>query len=192
MSTLWGVRSHLRLLALVCAALLAPASASAQSTDPEAGSPSGSIYEIPLEGARSDAAPGGTRGKGSSPIRSENGFGSSSTVPGTGEATAGDGTDPVVGGSGSAAPDETGATGEGTSGGGATGGGATGGGASGSGAGPTESDIAEGGQSREQGAIVRQATGTSPSVPRALLLIGLGLLVAAGLAAGVRLANRRG
>jgi hypothetical protein len=66
-----------------------PASAAAQAS-----SPSGSVYQIPLESARSDAAPehsSGTSGGKSSnaqasdpdgPYRSENNFGSSSEVPG--------------------------------------------------------------------------------------------------------------
>jgi hypothetical protein len=84
------------LLAAVLAVAALPAAARAQSpgaNDPEAGSPSGAIYEIPLDTARGDAAPrsggsgdaappaGGT-GAPDSPIRSENGFGSSSQVPG--------------------------------------------------------------------------------------------------------------
>jgi len=93
-------------LTTVLVALVPAASpAVAQTGDPAAGSPSGVIYEIPLDNARLDAAPrrrggngGGSGGDGSgdgqgtagsesqggtvSPIRSENGFGSSSTVPG--------------------------------------------------------------------------------------------------------------
>src|SRR3954468_21160330 len=103
---------------LLAAALALPRSAPAQTGDPAEGSPSGVIYEIPLDNARHDAAPSGRRhGRGSgqgaggagagggggagraggaggaggaaggaggtvSPIRSENGFGSSSAVPG--------------------------------------------------------------------------------------------------------------
>jgi hypothetical protein len=127
-------------LAALVAALLLPTTASAQSSDPEEGSPPGVIYEIPVESGRDDAAPsrgdrgsqrGGSRGSGrsggsglgggrggsgsgggsgstgdsgggdagvgssssgssggdgidrdGSPLRSENGFGSSSRVPG--------------------------------------------------------------------------------------------------------------
>ena len=55
--------------------------------DPEAGSPSGFVYELPADTAREDAAPvgaGGSGGSGSSrvPIHSDNGFGTSSQVPG--------------------------------------------------------------------------------------------------------------
>jgi len=91
--------------AAVTALLLLPAGADAQgsaapASDPEAGSPSGTVYELPLDRGRKDAAPrnrsrrqgarrpgdatgGNTAGGGTdSPIRSENNFGSSSQVPG--------------------------------------------------------------------------------------------------------------
>ncbi len=43
-----------------------------------------------------------------------------------------------------------------------------------------------------QGTVVKQsASGASPSVSRAVLLLGLGVLVAAGLAGAARLAARR-
>jgi hypothetical protein len=74
----------------------APASSLAQAlpSDPEADSPSGVVYELPVDRARKDAAPrgespadksetgggGGTSSAGS--IRSENNFGTSSEVPG--------------------------------------------------------------------------------------------------------------
>lgn len=64
-------------------------------TDPKAASPAGVIYQIPLNSARRNAAPvlpggshgggpGGGSGSGANPssIHSENGFGSSSNVPG--------------------------------------------------------------------------------------------------------------
>jgi hypothetical protein len=94
---------------LLAVAGIAPGAALAQATDPDADSPSGVIYEIPLESARDDAAPrgggsGGTQagnGDGGTPassvpaegldessIHSENGFGSSSDVPGASEAGA--------------------------------------------------------------------------------------------------------
>jgi hypothetical protein len=79
----------------LAAALLLPAGAAGQSSsDPEATSPSGTIYQIPLDTARGEAAPrhapsgdgGGGGGSGSaqggSNYRSENNFGSSSEVPG--------------------------------------------------------------------------------------------------------------
>jgi hypothetical protein len=81
--------------ACLAAAFLLPAGASAQSSsDPEATSPSGAIYEIPLDTARQQAAPrpspsgdgaGGSgvqSSQGGSTFRSENNFGSSNEVPG--------------------------------------------------------------------------------------------------------------
>jgi hypothetical protein len=74
--------------------LATPAAAqTALPTDPSVESAPGAVYQLPLDSARGDAAPGatvrsggskqipGTR-KRSSAIRSENGFGSSSSVPG--------------------------------------------------------------------------------------------------------------
>src|SRR4051812_27286763 len=90
-------------LVVLALGLVSPAAAAAQSGDPAEGSPSGVIYEIPLDHARQDAAPtrkanraggsgGGTStgadGGAASPIRSENGFGSSSKVPGATSGTA--------------------------------------------------------------------------------------------------------
>jgi hypothetical protein len=77
---------------------LLPSGAAAQSSlpsDPEADSPSGVIYEIPLERARKDAAPrqpgGGASGEDEeTSIRSENNFGSSSEVPGVADAETGE------------------------------------------------------------------------------------------------------
>jgi hypothetical protein len=72
----------------------AAAGGNAVQTDPSANSPAGVIYQIPLDNARRDAAPvlpvGSHGGPGSgvsgssepSSIHSENGFGSSSKVPG--------------------------------------------------------------------------------------------------------------
>lgn len=74
-----------------------PAPAPAQdpaANDPDAASPPGQVYRLPLEDARGDAAPrrrtprsgeGGERRTNPAPepgLRSENGFGSSSRVPG--------------------------------------------------------------------------------------------------------------
>ncbi len=89
---------------LIIGLMLVPGSASAQAlpSDPPVGSPSGTIYQLPLDTARRDAAPKRparkspattTRAGGSgrtdgattttpSALRSENGFGSSSVVPG--------------------------------------------------------------------------------------------------------------
>lgn len=101
--------------AAVTVLVLIPAGASAQdseapASDPEADSPSGTVYELPLDRGRKDAAPrkrprrnaakrpvvGSRRGPAptrtgdggggtDSPIRSENNFGSSSQVPGVDE-----------------------------------------------------------------------------------------------------------
>jgi hypothetical protein len=81
--------------ACLAAAFLLPAGASAQSSsDPEATSPSGTIYEIPLDTARQQAAPrrspsgdgagesGVQSSQEGSTFRSENNFGSSNEVPG--------------------------------------------------------------------------------------------------------------
>jgi hypothetical protein len=117
---------------------LAPSGAAAQShaapSDPEANSPSGAVYELPLDRARKDAAPrrggGGNRsngqGSGGDParsdtsIRSENNFGSSSQVPGV---SSGEGDDDGSGaGSGSGGSNGSGGSGSGGSGSGGDGG----------------------------------------------------------------------
>ena len=96
---LLGVRSIPVAIALSIAVLLpagAPAQPSQLPSDPEANSPSGVVYELPVDRGRKDAAPreparrgspggeAGTRPDGREPtsIRSENNFGSSSVVPG--------------------------------------------------------------------------------------------------------------
>lgn len=85
--------------------------------DPDAGTPAGAIYQLPLDQARVDAAPrrtaarpsrtgdgdSGASGAGgsqtritptpASALRSENGFGSSSVVPGTGATGSATGSD---------------------------------------------------------------------------------------------------
>jgi cobalamin biosynthesis Mg chelatase CobN len=79
------------LVGLVCVAALMPATAHGQdpgANDPDADSPSGAIYEIPLDSARKDAAPRPSPDEAApdpSSLHSENGFGSSSTVPGVDE-----------------------------------------------------------------------------------------------------------
>ncbi len=57
---------------------IAPGAALAQATDPDADSPSGVIYEIPLESARDDAAP---RGGGSGGTQAGNGEGGTPASP---------------------------------------------------------------------------------------------------------------
>ena len=85
--------TYVGLLTLIIAVGAPSAGANAQppASDPDADSPSGTIYQLPLDTARQDAVPptsgqppasGGGTPSGSA-IRSENGFSSSSTVPGT-------------------------------------------------------------------------------------------------------------
>jgi hypothetical protein len=165
--TLFGV-------ALCGLALMVSSPALAQSNDPTANdpsadSPSGTIYEIPLDDGRADAAPrttGGDAGSGapSSSIRSANGFSSSSQVPGTAD------------------------TGGASASGSASGGGSRSGGTAGSGS--TKRGSSAPGEAQATPAIVRQAAGGG-SLARSTLLIVLGLLVAAGLAAGAHFALRR-
>jgi hypothetical protein len=90
-------------VSLVAGAMLVPAATAQTTDDPAAGSPPRAVYQIPLESARSDAAPrkrseetapsagggnagGGNDGSGGSSsgsvYRSANDFGSSSKVPG--------------------------------------------------------------------------------------------------------------
>lgn len=67
--------------------------------DPQASSPAGAVYEIPLQTARDFGSPGGSGHTGGGPggggvlpkdsaIKSENGYGSSSQVPGLSASTA--------------------------------------------------------------------------------------------------------
>lgn len=105
------LRRYLSICGLLVASLLLHAAAAYGAPgDPERGSPSEGIYELPLEKGREDAAPGsggttapegggggesggktspGSEGGGeeepSSNYRSENNFGSSSEVPGAGD-----------------------------------------------------------------------------------------------------------
>jgi len=93
----------MKLAVLVAVLVAAPAplaSAQEPTTDPDAATPAGAIYQLPLDQARADAAPrrpaaGSTNAAGASgsagsqrravptsALRSENGFGSSSVVPG--------------------------------------------------------------------------------------------------------------
>ena len=148
-------------------------------TDPDFGSPAGALYEIPLERGRGDAAPlpggGGTGAAAApqgaapaSPIRSENGFGSSSTVPGAPSGDTADGDAPSDGGGGRRSDG-----GQSTDGGDDRGGGR-----------PSASG---GGTPAVQAAA---ATG-SVSVSRSLLLLGLGAAVALMLALAARWAASR-
>jgi hypothetical protein len=183
-------------IAIVLCALAAavPGTASAQSNDPEAGSPSGTIYEIPLDNARKDAAPrhagsqgGATSGGSVSPIHSDNGFGSSSTVPGTGGTTTASAQNSASsqssGSGGSSGSRSSKGSGD------AAGGGSAGGGKSRTSGKPKPS--ANESQIPVAGVVREAAAGGSSSLWRSVLLLVLGVVVAAGLAAGVRVASRR-
>lgn len=68
---------------VLLAGLALPAGTNGQQADPPSDTPSGAIYEIPLERGRDDAKPlGGNSTERSSRYRSDNNFGSSSEVPG--------------------------------------------------------------------------------------------------------------
>jgi hypothetical protein len=177
------VARHVVGLAALSVALALPASASAQSGDPAEGSPSGVIYEIPLDNARKDAAPtrktsGGQGGGTVSPIRSENGFGSSSTVPGAAsEAVAA-----TAAGSGKpkSKKSKSGASGSGRPGSGGSGG--SGGEGTGGAAAPSTSTQSINGAG---------TAAVTPSKSRAYLLLVLALAVAAGLGIAGRYVARR-
>ena len=93
-----GVRAGGFTGVLIVVVALLPAASVAQApprTDPSGDSPSGTVYDIPFEDAREDGAPrepkqpsddgAGTsspRSSTDSSIKTENGFGSSSAVPG--------------------------------------------------------------------------------------------------------------
>jgi hypothetical protein len=168
-------------LVALALAVVSPASAAAQSGDPAQDSPSGVIYEIPLDDARQDAAPGrgsgggasagseGAQGGTVSSIHSENGFGSSSTVPGA----------------------AAGAVAKRTSGGKRDKGGGGKRAKSGSGAGETQPDGRTPAAAAESIGAPRSAA-VAPSKARAYLLLLLALAVAAGLGvAGRYMARRR-
>lgn len=142
-------RRRLRLVYLLGSLLALSASlhaptAYAASGDPPAGSPSGAVYELPLQQGRADAAPKGGGGTGSggnaggretgesgSLYRTENNFGSSSQVPGAPGSGGGGGAS--GGGAGASGAGGTGASGgSSSSAGGSAGGGASGGSALGS------------------------------------------------------------
>jgi hypothetical protein len=163
-------------------ALMPSGFASAQSDDPDADSPSGVIYEIPLDNARKDAAPARLRNGAArataptgsvSPIRSENGFGSSANVPGA-----------VVGGSRAKKARSR-------NGGDDDRGGAASGTAAGKGAQrPAGTPGSAAGAAAETLGRTRTASVT-PSKSRTYLLLALALLVAAGLGLAGRYGTRR-
>jgi hypothetical protein len=183
-------------------AMAVPAGAGAQSNDPEAGSPSGTIYEIPLDDARKDAAPrhggshGGTASGGSaSPIHSDNGFGSSSTVPGTSGTTTAS-TQSAQSQSSGGAGGSGGSGGSGSNGSGSRGGSGAGGSGGSQGGGKSHTSKKPKASANESqipvaGVVREAAAGGSPSLWRSGLLVLLGILVAAGLATAARVASRR-
>ena len=179
-----------------------------EPTDPEAGSPAGVIYEIPIDTARLDAAPRGRggdagRGRGSrpgtdrglrSPIRSENNFGTSSQIPGA-EGSSGDGEGAASGSGGGA--DGTPAGGRSGEGDGAR----TNGSGHGAGAAGGDGEVAGGAGSGSAGAGSGGGDGAGLSSPSALSPGGvspeaglglLGLVVLFGGYAGLLAARRAG
>ena len=179
---------------LVCAlAGAVPGTAAAQSNDPSPDSPSGKVYELPFDSARKDAAPrhngsGAPSGGPVSSIHSDNGFGSSSTVPGTTGATGGTASEQNPASSQSSGGGSTSSQGSGGSG-GKSGGGKGGGGSSRT----SKKPPAAAGESQipVAGVVREAAAGGSPSLWRSGLLLALGVLVAAGLAIAARVASRR-
>jgi hypothetical protein len=175
--------------------------AQAASTDPAAGSPAGTIYQLPLDNARLDAAPpqtahespaqaapgssGGTTGPSSraptSALRSENGFGSSGTVPGTSGATGAG----ITGRNG----ERTGARGSG----GASGAGKSGTGGAGGSGGAGASGAAGGiGGIHGSAPVTQTSTNVSADNPSDLGVYGLlAFVLVAGAAAGLMTRGRR-
>jgi hypothetical protein len=197
------MRFRLDVTAGIWLALLAGVPAGAQAADPiepRSGSPAGYVYEIPLEGARRDAAPrkpatgkpvttpsggGGTSTAPAAPdpdraaIHSENGFGSSSVVPGAAAAAvaAGRGKD----GDGDGSGDGGGSAAGGGSGSGSGGSGGATGGDSGagdtSGGGTSVAPAVEGVDTINTGSLV----GGTDSAFTPLLVLALAVLAGAAL-----------
>lgn len=185
---------------LIVGSLLLPGTSWAQgaSTDPDATSPAGSVYRLPLDSARNDAAPkrraptgsGPSQGTGSagrdrdrdasrpsSAIRSENGFGSSTSVPGT---SGGDARDDGGG--------SQGAGGSGTS----SGSGGSGSGGSGGGSGAGSGSAGEGTAAANDPAQTVSTRAEVDSGPSSVLTYGLlALVLAAGVAGGLVTRMRR-
>ena len=188
-------------LALLCAAVLlvVPATAAAQERDPDADSPSGQVYAIPLETARGDAAPRG--GKGSA-----GGSGDSSTSSGGGQSSTGGG-DVSSGTDGTTDGGEASGLTSGSGGGSGSTGGSGSSGGSGSG---EEGGSGSGGETPETSAIRSEnGFGSSSRVPgldgnptvalnavsdpsgsRVYGLLLLGVLLAAGVGLASRSARR--
>jgi hypothetical protein len=148
--------------------------------DPQANSPAGTIYAIPLDTARQDAAPHPRRGSSSGSGRSSSKAGALGAVGSGGSGGSGGGG--ASGGGGSAGSGGSGASGSASSGGGASGGGASGsassgggvsGGSSGGGGSGGSSVLVPGGQ---PGSLIHSSNGfgSSSKVP------GLGAPASAG------------
>lgn len=158
------------------------------SPDPTRGSPSGTIYEIPVDSGRHDAAPrpkdshgdqptGGTTtpasggdaaapdAQGDSPIHSDNGFGTSSVVPGaTSPATPGAQKKSKQAGTAKRRADKRKQ-------------------------GTKQRDVSE--SQIPAGQKVTASAGSSPSLPRSYLLLALGVALGIVLAVAARLASRQ-
>jgi hypothetical protein len=160
---------------------VAPSGAAGLPSDPSPDSPSGTVYALPLDSARRDAAPRTAPGQGGrshtgetnseqagydSAIRSENNFGSSSDVPGvgaTGAGSAASGAEPATSGAAAAQDRRSGGS---------------------SAQSQTGSDTAGGadGDVRFSNASSTDE-GSGPSEPAVLALLGAVVLVGAGLGA---------
>jgi hypothetical protein len=186
-------------LATLALTLGAPAAALAQdpgANDPSAGTPAGTIYQIPLDTARHDAAPrpkgGSSTSGGGSPLRSENDFGSSSQVPGAGSGS-GSGSGGTPAATATAIPVATATASAGKS--------AASGSAkarkqrssSGSAAAQSQDGSAAGTKAGAGGreALIRPLSTGGPSSARVYLLIIIAAAVAVALGAVARLAARR-
>jgi hypothetical protein len=153
--------------------------------DPQASSPAGAVYEIPLQTARDFGSPGGGAhaGGGSggggvlpkgSAIKSENGYGSSSQVPGLSASTAKAETAKVRSGGGSS-------TGKRASGGSSASGSGSGGSATG-----TQGDTSDSTGAHAPQAPTISARNASSDAPSLTGTYGLVLLIAlGGAAAGI-------
>ncbi|HEX3173433.1 MAG TPA: hypothetical protein VHQ43_04345 [Solirubrobacterales bacterium] len=165
---------HLLGSLLLLTASLHPGTAYSAPGDPPTGSPSGSVYQLPLQQGRADAAPksgggtgapesaggagGGQEGDGSL-YRTENNFGSSSEVPGAA----------AIGGAGGGS-----GGGSGSAGGGPTGSG-PGGGAAGAAASNGSGKSGDGGDATPAGQI---SDAGNTSVPAGIVLLGAIALLA--------------
>jgi hypothetical protein len=153
--------------------------------DPSAGSPSGAVYQLPLQQGRADGAPksggggGGESGQGGSEggslYRTENDFGSASRVPG-------------APGSGGGGPGGGGAAGTGGSGAATAAGGAAGGGSGAGALGAAGAGVAAGGAAAASQVADTGNTSLGDSIA---LLAAIGLAATAIGVGSRRLSQRR-